>query len=70
MSESALASDYAHHHRLFITSLFAAALPIFALAPAHAQDSRQQICPPGYSPVAEVCISDTTGDVVMPSDKK
>jgi hypothetical protein len=46
------------------------ALPMFALAPAHAQDSGPQICPPGYAPVAEVCISDATGDVVLPRDKK
>jgi hypothetical protein len=46
------------------------ALPIFALAPVHAQDSGKQICPPGYAAVAEVCISETTGDVVLPSDKK
>jgi hypothetical protein len=46
------------------------ALPIFALAPAHAQDSGQKICPPGYAPVGEVCVSETTGDVVLPSDKK
>ena len=51
-----------------ITSLLA--LPIFPLAPAHAQDSGQQICPPGYDLVAEVCIGKTTGDVVLPRDKK
>ena len=51
-----------------ITSLLG--LQIFALAPAHAQDSAQQICLPGYDLVAEVCISKTTGDVVLPSDKK
>jgi hypothetical protein len=46
------------------------ALPISALAPAHAQDSAQQICPTGYDLVVEVCISRTTGDVVLPRDKK
>jgi hypothetical protein len=46
------------------------ALPMFALAPAHAQDSGQQICSPGYASVAEVCINEATGDVVLPRDKK
>jgi hypothetical protein len=46
------------------------ALPVSALAPALAEDSTKQICPPGYAPVAEVCISETTGDVVLPNDKK
>ena len=38
--------------------------------PAHAQYSGQQICPPGYDLIAEVCIGKTTGDVVLPRDKK
>jgi hypothetical protein len=45
------------------------ALPMIALAPAHAQNAAHQICPPGYNLMAEVCISET-GDVVMPRDKK
>jgi hypothetical protein len=51
-----------------ITCLFA--LSMLAPAPAYAQDSGQQICPSGYSLIAEVCVSDTTGDVVFPRDKK
>jgi hypothetical protein len=45
------------------------ALPMIALMPAHAQDAAQQICPPGYTLMAGVCVSET-GDVVMPRDKK
>jgi hypothetical protein len=46
------------------------ALPMIALATAHAQDSVQQICPPGYTLIAEVCIDETTGDVILPKEKK
>jgi hypothetical protein len=43
---------------------------LLASAPALAQDSGQQTCPSGYSLIAGVCVSDATGDVVLPREKK
>jgi hypothetical protein len=46
------------------------ALPMLASAPARAQDAGRQTCPSGYTLIAEVCVSDATGDVVLPRDRK
>lgn len=46
------------------------AAPMLTSAPARAQDLGQQTCPSGYTLIAEACVSDTTGDVVLPREKK
>jgi hypothetical protein len=34
-----------------------------------AVESVRQICPKGYAPLAEICISAATGDIVLPIKK-
>jgi hypothetical protein len=47
------------------------AIAVFAdAAPIRAQQTPQQLCPAGYSLIGAVCISDKTGDVVVPSKEK
>jgi hypothetical protein len=49
---------------------FAAIVMIACAARAVAQNAPAKICPPGYSLVADVCISDKSGDVVLPTTHK
>jgi hypothetical protein len=48
-----------------------AAIVVFADAvPGRAQQTTRQFCPAGYSLIGDVCISDKTGDVVLPNKKQ
>jgi len=49
---------------LLVVAVFADAVS------ARAQQTPQQLCPPGYSRIGEVCISDKTGDIVLPRKEK
>ncbi len=39
-------------------------------AVVRAEQARKETCPSGYSLIGEVCISDSDGDVVLPTIKK
>jgi hypothetical protein len=39
-------------------------------APARAQQAASQLCPAGYSLIGKICISDTSGDIVLPQKNK
>ena len=48
-------------------AITAAALIVLAVAVFHTKTASRQLCPSGYSLIDKVCISDTTGDVVLPT---
>lgn len=47
-------------------ALLAAAFAALLATISHAEEASRQMCPSGYSLIGELCISDTTGDVVLP----
>ncbi len=51
-------------------AILAVAFAVLAGTILHAKDASRHICPSGYSPIGEVCISDTTGDIVLPDKVK
>ena len=48
----------------------AIAFAVFVGAIIHAKETSKWICPAGYSLIGELCISDTTGDIVLPTTSK
>jgi hypothetical protein len=51
-------------------ALMAVTFVLLTGAVLHAKEASRQVCPPGFSLVGDVCISDNTGDITLPETSK
>ena len=51
-------------------AVLASAVLLLTATNLYAKQAARQACPSGYSLIGEVCISDATGDVVLPDQSR
>jgi hypothetical protein len=51
--------------RMGIIAALVGSATLVASGALHAQDTAQQACPAGYALIEQICVSSTTGDVVV-----